>query len=72
VLAFHTCLCVRDRLRDMTYSAPIMVDIEYTRGKEIVIKKGQDIGRLPLMLRSDRCAGHATPLSLRVLCVCMG
>ncbi|KAK9821215.1 hypothetical protein WJX81_000849 [Elliptochloris bilobata] len=51
------------RLRDMTYSAPITVDLEYTRGKEIVIKKGGRnpgegavlIGNLPLMLRSDRC-----------------
>lgn len=48
------------RLRDMTYSAPISVDVEYTRGKEIIIKKGRNgqgaipIGRMPLMLRSDR------------------
>ncbi|KAG1669071.1 hypothetical protein FOA52_003989 [Chlamydomonas sp. UWO 241] len=50
------------RLRDITYAAPITVDIEYTRGKEIVVKKGRNgqgavcIGRMPLMLRSDRCA----------------
>lgn len=49
------------RLRDMTYSAPISVDIEYTRGKEVIVKKGKNgvgaviIGRLPLMLRSGRC-----------------
>ncbi|KAK9824521.1 hypothetical protein WJX72_011068 [[Myrmecia] bisecta] len=49
------------RLRDMTYAAPISVDIEYTRGKEIITKKGKNgqgaviIGRMPLMLRSDRC-----------------
>ena len=50
------------RLRDITYSAPITVDIEYTRGKEIVVKRGKrreggsvQIGRLPIMLRSDRC-----------------
>ena len=49
------------RLRDMTYSAPISVDIEYTRGKEVIVKKGKNgvgaviIGRLPLMLRSRRC-----------------
>ena len=47
----------------MTYSAPITVDVEYTRGREIVVKRGKDgegaihIGRLPLMLRSDRCGG---------------
>jgi RNA polymerase beta subunit len=49
------------RLRDMTYAAPISVDIEYSRGREVVIKKGSGgqgavvIGRIPLMLRSDRC-----------------
>ena len=48
------------RLRDATYSAPITVDIEYTRGKEIVVKRGRGgvgavcIGRMPLMLRCDR------------------
>ena len=42
-------------------SAPVSVDVEYTRGKEIVVKKGKAgqgaivIGRMPLMLRSDRC-----------------
>lgn len=49
------------RLRDMTYRAPITVDIEYTRGKEIVTKRGKDgqgavvIGYMPIMLRCDRC-----------------
>ncbi|KAL4423845.1 hypothetical protein ABPG75_001146 [Micractinium tetrahymenae] len=49
------------RLRDQTYSAPISVDVEYTRGKEVVIRKGKNnsgaivIGRMPIMLRSDRC-----------------
>eukprot|EP00798_Chlamydomonas_sp_ICE-L_P009475 gene9475-32467_t len=52
------------RLRDITYGAPITVDIEYTRGKEIVVKKGRGgvgavcIGRMPLMLRCDRCVLH--------------
>ncbi|KAL3700627.1 hypothetical protein R1sor_018649 [Riccia sorocarpa] len=52
----HQC-----RLRDMTNAAPISVDVEYTRGKEIVVRKGKDgqgalvIGRMPLMLRSSRC-----------------
>lgn len=53
------------RLRDMTYAAPISVDVEYTRGKEIVSRKsgkngqgGIVIGRLPLMLRSSRCVLH--------------
>ena len=53
----HEC-----RLRDMTYSAPITVDVEYTRGKELVERKGEKkgvgavlIGRMPLMLRCNRC-----------------
>lgn len=52
----HDC-----RLRDCTYAAPISVDVEYTRGKELVSRCGANgrggilIGRLPLMLRSSRC-----------------
>lgn len=36
----HEC-----RLRDMTYSAPITVDIEYTRGAQRVSRTGLLIGR---------------------------
>lgn len=36
----HEC-----RLRDLTYSAPISVDIEYTRGTQRVSKTGLLIGR---------------------------
>ena len=49
------------RLRDMTYAGPITVDVEYTRGKEIVTRQAKNgvggvvIGRIPLMLRSSRC-----------------
>ncbi|PIK33731.1 putative DNA-directed RNA polymerase III subunit RPC2 [Apostichopus japonicus] len=46
----HEC-----RLRDMTYSAPITVDIEYTRGTQRVIRKHLPIGRMPIMLRSSNC-----------------
>ncbi|KAF8918335.1 hypothetical protein CPB85DRAFT_1281548 [Mucidula mucida] len=45
----HEC-----RLRDITYSAPIMVTIMYTRGKNIV-QRNATIGRLPIMLRSSKC-----------------
>jgi len=45
----HEC-----RLRDITYSAPITVTVQYTRGKNLVRKKAV-IGRLPIMLRSKRC-----------------
>ncbi|AGO12973.1 AaceriADL275Cp [[Ashbya] aceris (nom. inval.)] len=46
----HEC-----RLRDMTYSAPIFVDIEYTRGRSIVLHKDVEIGKMPIMLRSNKC-----------------
>ena len=49
-VAPHEC-----RLRDMTYSAPITVDIEYTRGNQRIIRKGLPIGRMPIMLRSSKC-----------------
>ncbi|XP_066991105.1 DNA-directed RNA polymerase III subunit RPC2 isoform X2 [Anabrus simplex] len=46
----HEC-----RLRDLTYSAPITVDIEYTRGNQRVIRNDLLIGRMPIMLRSSNC-----------------
>lgn len=46
----HEC-----RLRDMTYSAPIFVNIEYYRGGKTVRRKAVCIGKLPIMLRSNRC-----------------
>lgn len=46
----HEC-----RLRDMTYSAPITVDIEYSRGSQRVARTGLLIGRMPIMLRSSNC-----------------
>ncbi|KAG0004534.1 DNA-directed RNA polymerase III core subunit ret1 [Modicella reniformis] len=46
----HEC-----RLRDLTYSANIYVDIEYVRGRQIVRRKGVPIGRMPIMLRSSHC-----------------
>ena len=39
----------------MTYSAPITVDVEYTRGNQRVIKRDLCIGRMPIMLRSSKC-----------------
>ncbi len=43
------------RLRDSTYAAALYVDIEYVRGKKIVRRKHVQIGRIPIMLRSERC-----------------
>ncbi|XP_046739859.1 DNA-directed RNA polymerase III subunit RPC2 isoform X1 [Diprion similis] len=46
----HEC-----RLRDLNYSAPISVDIEYTRGNQRIIRNSLLIGRMPIMLRSSNC-----------------
>jgi DNA-directed RNA polymerase III subunit RPC2 len=43
------------RLRDATYSAPIYVNVRYTRGRQIVVKRNVIIGRMPIMLRSKNC-----------------
>lgn len=43
------------RLRDITYSAQITVDIEYMRGNQRVSRQDVPIGWMPIMLRSDRC-----------------
>ena len=43
------------RLRDITYGGTIIVDIEYVRGKQVVIKRNIEIGRMPIMLRSSKC-----------------
>ncbi|KAF2118859.1 hypothetical protein BDV96DRAFT_596676 [Lophiotrema nucula] len=43
------------RLRDMTYAAPIVVDIIYTRGGTRVKRTGVKIGRMPVMLKSNKC-----------------
>lgn len=49
----HEC-----RLRDMTYSAPITVDIIYTRGTQRVRRDNLLLGRMPIMLRSSHCVLH--------------
>ncbi|XP_028403072.1 DNA-directed RNA polymerase III subunit RPC2-like isoform X2 [Dendronephthya gigantea] len=62
----HEC-----RLRDITYSAPITVDIEYTRGNQRVVRNKLPIGRMPLMLRSSNCIlTGKTPFELSKLNEC--
>jgi DNA-directed RNA polymerase III subunit RPC2 len=43
------------RLRDLSYTARILVDLEYTRGNELVSCQNVVIGRIPVMLRSKIC-----------------
>lgn len=46
----HEC-----RLRDLSYAAPVYVDVKYTRQNMVVNAKAVCIGRIPIMLRSSRC-----------------
>lgn len=43
------------RLRDMTYSAKILVDVAYLREKQRIIRKDVELARIPVMLRSNKC-----------------
>ncbi|KAF2734046.1 beta and beta-prime subunits of DNA dependent RNA-polymerase [Polyplosphaeria fusca] len=43
------------RLRDMTYAAPVAVDIVYTRNSQRIKRRNVKIGRLPVMLKSNLC-----------------
>lgn len=43
------------RLRDMTYAAPIFVDIAYIRDKQKIVRKNVPLGRMPIMLKSCKC-----------------
>ncbi|KAI1329304.1 RNA polymerase Rpb2 [Xylariaceae sp. FL0255] len=46
----HEC-----RLRDMTYSARILVDVAYTRERQKIIRRNVELARIPVMLRSNKC-----------------
>ena len=46
------------RLRDMTYSAPVVVDIAFSRDRQRIIKRDQLLCRMPIMLRSSKCHLH--------------
>ncbi|KAI3381933.1 hypothetical protein SNEBB_006954 [Seison nebaliae] len=43
------------RIRDLTYSAPVYVDIEYMRGSRCVIHKRLLLANIPVMLKSKIC-----------------
>lgn len=49
------------RLRDMTYAAPIVVDILYKRGRDTIRRTNLCIGRIPIMLRSSKCILSGKP-----------
>ena len=43
------------RIRDMTYSAPIHVDVEYTKGNQVNSVSDVLIGHMPMMLGASNC-----------------
>lgn len=44
------------RVRELSYSAPLLAEVEYSRGHEIVRRRGVCIGYIPVMVRSKVCA----------------
>jgi len=46
----HEC-----RLRDITYAAPVYVDIAYPQDGNKMVKKNLQLCRIPVMLKSSRC-----------------
>lgn len=51
------------RLRDMTYAAPIVIDIAYIRDKKKIIRRNVPLGRMPVMLKSSKCVLANAPNS---------
>ncbi|KAJ4199660.1 DNA-directed RNA polymerase III complex subunit Rpc2 [Fusarium falciforme] len=59
------------RLRDMTYAAPILVDIQYIRDKQRIVRKSVPLGRMPVMLKSSKCRlGGATNTQMEEMNEC--
>ncbi len=60
------------RKRSLTYSAPIFVDIKYTLGDKIMMKRNLRIGQLPIMLHSSKCVlRNKTPAELAKMQECL-
>ena len=51
----HKLLPHECRIRDLTYAAPILVNLEYTKGDRIFVKSEVEIGRMPMMLGASNC-----------------
>lgn len=59
------------RLRDMTYAAPVVVDIVFPRDKKKVIRKNVELCRIPIMLKSAKCClANATNAQMEVMNEC--
>lgn len=46
------------RVRELSYSAPLLAHVEYYRGAQVVRRKGVCIGYIPVMVRSNICILH--------------
>jgi DNA-directed RNA polymerase III subunit RPC2 len=55
----------------MTYAAPILVDIQYIRDKQRIVRKNVPLGRMPVMLKSSKCRlGGATNTQMEEMNEC--
>jgi DNA-directed RNA polymerase III subunit RPC2 len=55
IKARHEVTPMECRLRDMTYAAPVVVDIIYSRDRKKIIRKNIPLCRIPVMLKSAKC-----------------
>ena len=51
----HSLMPQECRVRDLTYSAPILVSVKYVKGEQLVQKNNVPIGRIPVMLGASNC-----------------
>ncbi|KAK4166168.1 hypothetical protein QBC43DRAFT_233375 [Cladorrhinum sp. PSN259] len=59
------------RLRDLTYSAPVYIDIAFPREKHRIIRKNLLLCRMPIMLKSSKCyLSGATNAQMEVMNEC--
>ncbi|AEO71453.1 uncharacterized protein THITE_2123824 [Thermothielavioides terrestris NRRL 8126] len=59
------------RLRDMTYAAPVVVDIAYSRDRKKIIRRDIPLCRIPVMLKSAKCClSGATNAQMEIMNEC--
>jgi len=54
-LISHNLMPHECRIRNMTYSSPIFVNVEYTKGDRTYSCQNYCIGRMPMMLGASKC-----------------
>ncbi|KAK3344104.1 hypothetical protein B0T25DRAFT_509240 [Lasiosphaeria hispida] len=59
------------RLRDMSYAAPVVVDVTYSRDRKKIIRKDVPLCRIPIMLKSAKCyLGGANNTDMEIMNEC--